>query len=100
MPNFEVVIREVHTNTIIVEAETAEQARKIGHESCLSGEVAYSHTMDFEHTTAEQIPEKYKVKANITAADAAASAAAAPKRLHGEIESEILEEERWNTGCD
>jgi len=45
--------------------------------------------MDFEHVTADRIPDD--VKADLVAPPLPA------KRLHGEIESEILEEERWDT---
>jgi len=61
MPKFLVSVREVHTNTVVVEAATADEARQIGHGGCVCGTVEYSHTMDFENTTAQPAPDYAKV---------------------------------------
>lgn len=90
---FSVAIREVHINTLIVEAATADEARRLAQDSSQCGELEYSHTMDIEHTTAEPVPDD-------THADIKASDAKVEQK--GDIDPDDLveHEERWDTFVD
>lgn len=59
MPKFEVGIREVYVNTVVVEAETAEEAIKKAYEDQepFSTNLDYSHTLGIEQCVAKEVPQ-------------------------------------------
>lgn len=59
MPKYWVTVREVHTQSYTVEAPDPETAKKIAAEQgeIEEGSFSYSHTLDDEHTTVEELTD-------------------------------------------